>query len=102
LDISNVRTIASIGSKDITQRLVIGSTLEGGREGGGGRETYLAEQGLALQTGKAYLSALCNTQIFLDSREQSSLPLLKQVQAGMSRTRLQKGQESGSRLRHRP
>lgn len=56
--------------------------------------SYLAEQGLAPQTGKAYLSALRNTQISLglpDPRDQSSLPMLKRVQSGISRTRLQQG-----------
>ena len=51
--------------------------------------TYLAEQGLAPQMGKAYLAALRNAQISLglpDPREQSSFPLLKRVQAGISRT----------------
>ena len=55
---------------------------------------HLAEQGLAPQTGKAYLSALRNAQISLglpDPRDQSSLPLLKRVQAGISRIRLQDG-----------
>ncbi len=56
--------------------------------------THLAEEGLAPQTGKAYLSALRNAQIYLglpDPRERSSLPLLKRIQAGISRTRLQRG-----------
>ena len=42
--------------------------------------SYLAEQGLAPQTGRAYLAAVRNAQISLglqDPREQSSLPLLK-------------------------
>ena len=63
---------------------------------------YLAEQGLAPQTGKAYLSALRNTQISLglpDPREQSSLPLLKRIQAGISRTRLQRGNTTPKRIR---
>lgn len=62
---------------------------------------YLAEQGLAPQTGKAYLSALRNAQISLglpDPRDQSSLPLLKRVQAGISRIRLQEG-SSARRVR---
>ena len=49
--------------------------------------SHLAEQGLAPQTIKVYLSALRNTQIslgFLDPREQSSMPLLKRVQARAS------------------
>ena len=63
---------------------------------------YLAEQGLAPQTGKAYLSALRNTQISLglpDPREQSSLPLLKRIQAGISRIRLQRGNTTPKRIR---
>ena len=42
--------------------------------------SYLAEQGLVPQTGRAYLAAVRNAQISLDlpdPREQSSLPLLK-------------------------
>ena len=56
--------------------------------------SYLARKGLAPQTIKAYLAALRNTQISLglpDPREQSSLPLLKIVQAGIGRIRLQTG-----------
>ena len=63
--------------------------------------SYLAEQGLAPQTGKAYLSALRTAQISLglpDPREQSAMPLLKRVQAGISRTRLQKGVPAKVRL----
>ena len=63
--------------------------------------SYLAEKGLAPQTGKAYLAAVRNAQISLglpDPREQSSLPLLKRVQAGISRIRLLKGKCS-SRIR---
>ena len=56
--------------------------------------TYLAKQGLAPQMGKAYLAALRNNaQILLglpNPREQKSLLLLKRVQAGISRTRLQR------------
>ena len=58
---------------------------------------HLAEQGLAPLTGKAYLSALCNAQISLglpDPRSQSSLPLLKRVQAGIRRIRLEAGSTS--------
>ena len=60
--------------------------------------SYLAEQGLAPQTGRAYLAAVRNAQISLglpDPREQSSLPLLKRVQAGIRRIRLQKGSNPG-------
>ena len=57
--------------------------------------SYLADQGLALQTVKAYLAALRSEQIKLglpDPRDQSSLPLLKRIQAGIIRVHLQKGQ----------
>ena len=56
--------------------------------------SYLARKGLAPQTIKAYLAALRNAQISLglpDPREQSSLPLLKGVQAGIGRIRPQTG-----------
>ena len=56
--------------------------------------SFLADQGLAPQTGKAYLSAVRSMQISLglpDPREQSSLPILKRVQAGISRARLAGG-----------
>lgn len=52
---------------------------------------YLADQGLAPQTIKSYLSALRSMQISLglpDPRDQSSMPILKRVQAGISRARL--------------
>ena len=55
---------------------------------------YLADQGLAPQTGKSYLSALHSMQISLglpDPRDQSSLPILKRVQAGISRPRVMRG-----------
>lgn len=55
---------------------------------------FLADQGLAPQTGKAYLAAVRSMQISLglpDPREQSSLPILKRVQAGISRARMMKG-----------
>ena len=52
---------------------------------------YLADQDLAPQTIKSYLLVLCNMQISPDPREQSSLPVLKRVQAGISRTRMLKG-----------
>ena len=55
---------------------------------------YLADQGLAPQTGKSYLSAIRSMQISLglpDPRDQSSLPVLKRVQAGISRARLARG-----------
>ena len=62
---------------------------------------YLADQTLAPQTIKSYLSALRNMQISLglpDPREQSSLPVLKRVQAGISRTRMLKGSPPRIRL----
>ena len=52
---------------------------------------YLADEGLAPQTAKCYLAAVRNTQLSLglpDPRDQSSLPLLKRVLAGISRSRL--------------
>ena len=51
---------------------------------------YLADQGLSPQTIKGYLAAVRNTQIslgFPDPRDQSSLPILKRVQAGIQRVR---------------
>jgi len=57
---------------------------------------YLAAKGLAGQTLKAYLAAVRNAQISLglpDPREQSSLPLLRRVQAGIARVRLQSGEQ---------
>ncbi len=62
---------------------------------------YLADEGLAPQTIKTYLSSVRNTQLslgFPDPREQSSLPILKRVQAGISRIRLQNGAPSRTRL----
>ena len=56
--------------------------------------TYLAKQGLAPQTGRSYLSTLCSMQISLglpDSRDRSSLPILKRVQAGISWARVFRG-----------
>ena len=55
--------------------------------------SYLADQGLAPQTVKAYLAAVRSEQIKLglpDPRDQSSLSLLKRIQAGINR--VQKGQ----------
>ena len=57
----------------------------------------MADSGLTPQTVKSYLSAIRNTQLSLglpDPREQSSLPMLKRVQAGISRTRLGRGHPS--------
>ena len=53
--------------------------------------TYLADQNLAPQTIKSYLSALRNEHItlgFPDLRDKSSLTRLKRVQAGISKSRL--------------
>ena len=61
----------------------------------------LADQGLAPQTAKSYLSAVRNMQISLgmpDPREESSLNILKRVQAGVSRCRLLKGSPKKVRL----
>ena len=57
---------------------------------------YLADNNLAPQTVKSYSSALRNAQISLglpDPRDQSSLPVLKRVQAGISRLRLLKSSQ---------
>ena len=62
---------------------------------------FLADQGLAPQTGKSYLAAVRNLQIsmgFPDPREHSSLPILKRVQAGISRARMLKGSPPRIRL----
>ena len=59
---------------------------------------HSADSGLAGQT---YLAAVRNTQLSLglpDRREQSSLPILKRVQAGIARVRLGRGQPSRIRL----
>ena len=63
--------------------------------------SFLAIEGLAPQTCKSYLAAIRNMQISLglpDPREQSSLPVLKRVQAGISRTRMLRGATSRIRL----
>ena len=62
---------------------------------------FMADAGLAPQTVKSYLAALRNTQLSLglpDPREQSSLPVLRRVLAGISRSRLGRGQPSRVRL----
>ena len=62
---------------------------------------FLADQGLAPQTGKSYLAALRSMQISLglpDPRDQSSLPILKRVLAGISRARAQSGLQPRIRL----
>ena len=61
----------------------------------------MAEGGLAPQTVKSYLAAIRNTQLSLglpDPRERSSLPVLKRVLAGISRSCLGRGQPSRVRL----
>ena len=63
--------------------------------------TYLANKGLAPQSGKSYLSAVMSMQIALglpDPQDQSSLPVLKRVQVGICRVRLVKGTPSCIRL----
>ncbi len=63
--------------------------------------SYLAHSGLPLQTIKSYLAGVRNAHISMglpDPREQSSLPLLKRIQAGISRIRQQSGSQS-SRVR---
>ena len=52
---------------------------------------YLAEEGLAPQTAKTYLSAVRNLKLSMGlpyPRDQSSLPILKRVLAGIARSRL--------------
>ena len=62
---------------------------------------YLADQGLTPQSVKTYLAAVRSVQISLglpDPRDQSSLPVLKRVQAGISRCRLYRKQPTRVRL----
>ena len=62
---------------------------------------FMADEGLAPQTVKSYLAAIRNTQLSLglpDPREQSSLPVLRRVLAGISRSRVGRGQPSRIRL----
>ena len=62
---------------------------------------FLADQGLAPQTVKGYLAAVRNMQVSLglpDPRDQSSLPMLKRVQAGIQRIRSVAGPASRTRL----
>ena len=61
---------------------------------------YLADQGLAPQTCRSYLAAVRSMQISLglpDPRDHSSMPILKRVQAGIRRLRMQ--QEAQPRVR---
>ena len=63
--------------------------------------SFMADQGLAAQSIKSYLAAVRNMQLSLglpDPREQSSLPILKRVQLGISRARLGRQQSSKVRL----
>ena len=63
--------------------------------------SHLANCGLAPQTIKSYLSAVRSVQIQLglpDPRDQSSMPLLKWVQAGISRIRSLSGRQPRTRL----
>ena len=63
--------------------------------------SYLADQQLTPQTIKSYLSAPRSWQISLglpDPRDKSFLPMLKRVQAGISRLRLMKGSQAWIRL----
>ena len=58
---------------------------------------FMADSGFATQTVKSYLAAIRNTQLSLglpDRREQSLLPILKRVLAGIGRSRLGCGQRS--------
>ena len=62
---------------------------------------YLADKNLSPQTGKVYLSAVRNMQISLglpDPRDQSSLPILKRVQAGVARAAKSRGKAPRIRL----
>ena len=58
---------------------------------------YLADAGLKPGTVKVYLAAVRNLQLSLglpDPRDQSSLPILKRVIAGISRSQLTKGSQT--------
>ena len=62
---------------------------------------FLADQGLKPQTVKGYLAAVRNMQVSLglpDPRDQSSLPMLKRVQAGIQRKLSMAGPASCTRL----
>ena len=61
----------------------------------------MADSGLTQRTVNSYLSARRNTQLSLalpDPREQSSLPMLKRVQAGISRAQLGRSHPSRVQL----
>ena len=62
---------------------------------------YLADAGLAPQTIKSYLAAVQDMQISIglpDPRDQSSIPILKRVQAGINRARRSDNQPREVRL----
>ena len=62
---------------------------------------FLADEGLSPQTGKTYMAAVRNMQLSMglpNPRQQSSFPILKRVQAGISRSRLLKGAPPRIRL----
>ena len=62
---------------------------------------FLANQGLSPQTGKSYLAAVRSMQIslgLLNLREQSLMPILKRVQAGIHRVRMERGTQPHIRL----
>jgi hypothetical protein len=62
---------------------------------------YLADEGLSPQTVKWYIAAVRNAQLSLglpDPRETSAFPILKRVQARVSRLRLQQGDSARVRL----
>lgn len=62
---------------------------------------FLADQELAPQTIKSYLAAVRNMQISLglpDPKDQSSMPMLRRVQAGIARLRMGKGSRARVRL----
>ena len=55
---------------------------------------YMANEGLSAQTGKSYMAAVRNMELSLglpDPREQLLLPVLKRIQAGIKRLRLNSG-----------
>jgi hypothetical protein len=62
---------------------------------------FLGDEGLAPQTVKSYLAAIRNTQLSLglpDPREQSALPVLRRVLAGISRSRIGRSRPARIRL----
>ena len=62
---------------------------------------FMGDEGLAPQTVKSYLPAIRNMQLSLglpDPQKHSSLPVLRRVLAGISRSRVGRGQPSRIRL----